>query len=131
LSDGKVKQELSNRIRILVISLCNTFPFAVHLEQQQIIGKIDAVSPAFFEHADDSECFFECNDIDASLKMIAAGDGIDIVIKLFDRAMLELVIQITEQHGLIDKQLTRIFAVAFGNAFHKLHCGFLNGFVLF
>lgn len=36
---------LLNRIRILVVSLRHAFPLAVHLHQQQVIGKVDAAAP--------------------------------------------------------------------------------------
>ena len=65
-----------------------------------------------------------------ALKCSPARYGIHVVVELFDRAVFQFAVQVTEQHRFVDEQFARVFAVSLRNAAHKLLGGGFDRLVL-
>ena len=75
--------------------------------------------------------FFNKEDIHTCLKIIAAWDRVDIMVKLLNRTMLQFAVQIAEKDGFINEQLLCVLTVTFGHTFHKVHGGSFNCLIFF
>ena len=120
-----------NGVGVLIVSFRYTLPLAVHFHQQQDIGKVDTATPSLFQYADNSQSLLHVKDIHAGLEVFPAGNGVHIVVKLLNRAVLQFTVQVTEQNGLINEQLLGMGAVSLGHAFEKIHGSSLDGLILF
>ena len=90
-----------NGIGVLIVRLGDALPLPVHLEQKQHIGEVDPAAPTLLQNADDGKRLLEEQNVDARLEVLAARDGIYVVVELLDRAVLEFAVQIAEQRRLI------------------------------
>ena len=86
-----------DRIGILVVSLGHASPLAVHLQQQQVIGKVDPTAPVFLQHPYHSQGFLHSHHIDTRPETGVRSDSIYILVKLLDAAVFQLPVQIAEQ----------------------------------
>ena len=87
---------LLNGVGILVVSLSHAFPFSVHFQQKQHIGEVNAIAPALFQHSDHGQRFLHQQHVYPSFEMVASGDGVYIVVKLFNGAVFQCSVQIAE-----------------------------------
>ena len=80
---------LIDGVRVLVVCLGHTLPFAIEFEQQKEVGEVDGATPPLFKNADDRHGLLDCQHIYSGFELSSCSNSIDIVVELLYGAALD------------------------------------------